>query len=194
VPKKSRKRAALAPKRVAVSDGNNAVFSSNLAPKLRQIYASNFGAYGARTRKLTAEISRQKNAPAYGCTRENDLRKLSRNVFDKRASTCTIGHFFCLELSPNNAKREKSRRRPLTIQVGSARALIYRETYCKIVRGRTFEEPEKQRRFEASGGFQFDPGFLNSSRENQESWNNCAGLGDKSYLPWGVAIFHVVER
>ena len=33
-----------------------------------------------------------------------------------------------------NAK--KSRRRPVTIQVGSARALIYRETYCKMVRGR----------------------------------------------------------
>ena len=29
------------------------------------------GAYGARTRTLTAEISRQKNASAYGCTREN---------------------------------------------------------------------------------------------------------------------------
>src|SRR5205807_8772033 len=63
---------------------------------------------GARTRKLTAEISREKNAPPYGCTRQNGLRTLSRNVFDKRASTCTIGHFFCLELSRNNAKREKT--------------------------------------------------------------------------------------
>jgi len=68
--------------------------------------------------------------------RVHEGRQLSRTRYFEMQDCAISGNVFvsnCLEIMRTT---KKPRRGPLIVQIGDARARIYRESYCKIVRGR----------------------------------------------------------